>query len=437
MKSKTNIIIAREFSERVKKKSFIITTLLFPVLMILMSLTPALIMMLSEPETKEIAVIDDSGFIADKLKSNETVKFFAALEPADSAYNPNIFGTLIINRNVIKNPKSIKLMTNEASNMELVENITRQITKIIEDEKLKQYNIENLDQILDDVKTNVVIQTYRTDGETDETESDSVIIAFIISMLLAFILYMILLLYGGMVMNSIVEEKANRVLEVMVTSVKPFQLMMGKIIGVGLVAVVQIIIWGVLVSSITGILMPMLLPEDIAAQAAAFSSGNIAGIDTSTVDVEMLQAVSILGNVGYIIKIFALLLLFMVGGYLFYAAIFAAIGSAIDNVQDGSQLQSIAVFPIIIAFILSLSVANDPNSPLAFWSSMIPFFSPIVMLTRIPFGIPTWEIVVSLVVLVVSFCTMTWVAAKIYRVGIFMYGKKPSFKEMIKWITYK
>ena len=437
MKSKTNIIIAREFSERVKKKSFIITTLLFPVLMILMSLTPALIMALSEPETKEIAVIDDSGFVFDKLKSSESVKFFAALEPADSAYNPNIFGTLIINRNVMKNPKSIKLMTNEASNIELVSNITDQIKKIIEDEKLKQYNIDNLDKILADVKTDVEIQTYRTDGETDETESDSVIIAFIIAMLLAFILYMILLLYGGMVMNSIVEEKSNRVLEVMVTSVKPFQLMMGKIIGVGLVAVVQIIIWGVLVSSITGILMPMLLPEDIAAQAAAFSSGNMASIDTSTVDVEMLQAVSILGNVGYIIKIFALLLLFMVGGYLFYAAIFAAIGSAIDNVQDGSQLQSVAVFPIIIAFILALSVANDPNSSLAFWSSMIPFFSPIVMLTRIPFGIPTWEIVLSLAILVVSFCAMTWVAAKIYRVGIFMYGKKPSFKEMMKWITYK
>ena len=249
-------------------------------------------------------------------------------------------------------------------------------------------------------------------------------------------LYIFLLLYGQMVMTSIIEEKNNRVLEIVVSSIKPAQLMMGKIIGIGLVAVTQVLIWAALISVISGSILPALLPAEVMNEVTAFNNGTI-DINTATNDAELLHALSVIGNVGYILSIFGYLILFLIGGFLFYSSIYAAIGSAVDNIQDAGQFQSIVVFPIIIGLILSMTVVNDPNSTLATIMSMIPFTTPMVMMARIPFGIATWEIIVSLVLLYISFLFMVWVAAKIYRVGIFMYGKKPSIKDLIRWINYK
>ncbi len=237
-------------------------------------------------------------------------------------------------------------------------------------------------------------------------------------------------------MTSIIEEKNNRVLEIVVSSIKPSQLMLGKIIGIGLVAVTQVLIWGALISSISGLILPNLLPTEVMSDVNAYNNGTI-NIATANNDTEMLQAISTIGNVGYVLSIFGYLMLFLIGGFLFYSSIYAAIGSAVDNIQDAGQFQSIVVFPIIIGLILAMTVVSDPNSTLATVMSMIPFTSPMVMMARIPFGIATWEIVTSLVILYISFVVMVWLAAKIYRVGIFMYGKKPTIKELIRWINYR
>jgi ABC-2 type transport system permease protein len=239
-----------------------------------------------------------------------------------------------------------------------------------------------------------------------------------------------------MVMTSIIEEKNNRVLELVVSSVKPLQLMLGKIIGVGLVAVTQVVIWGALLCLMSVFLLPAIMPANLA-QEVALTAGGGMDMSAATFDPDMLQALSLLSSVGYIAKMFAMMLLFLVGGFLFYAAIFAAIGSAVDNIQDASQLQTFAVVPILIALVVSLSVTADPNSTLAVWMSMIPLTSPMVMLARIPFDIASWQIWLSLILLYASFVAMAWLAAKIYRVGIFMYGKKPTIRDLIRWARYK
>ncbi|MGN0231825.1 MAG: ABC transporter permease [Muribaculaceae bacterium] len=438
MNSKIGIIIAREFLQRVTKKSFIITTILFPVLMIGLMIAPALIMAFSSTETKEIYVIDHSGIVAQNLKSSDEVSFVIAEEDAPDTLRThgNSYGVLFIGSNIVEKPGNVQLYTGEASSMAVERTITSQMEEIIKDEKLKQYNIENINEILRNVETTVTLQTFRTDSDNEESTSSSSMVSYAIGTLLSLVLYMFLLMYGQMVMTSIIEEKNNRVLEVMVSSVKPTQLMIGKILGIGSVAVTQIAIWGVLISSAVGILLPMLLPADIMAQATALNAGTL---DTSAgnVDADLLGVIATAGNVAYIVKLFALMAAFLLGGFLFYASMFAAIGSAVDNIQDASQLQTAAIMPIIIALVISMSVATDPNSPLAFWTSLVPFTSPMIMMMRIPFGIATWEIALSLGILYISIIGMIWIAAKIYRVGIFMYGKKPSLKELIRWINYK
>ena len=438
MNSKIGIIIAREFLQRVTKKSFIITTILFPVLMIGLMIAPALIMAFSTTETKEIYVIDHSGIVAQNLKSSDEVSFVIADEGAPDTLRThgNSYGVLFIGNNIVEKPGNVQLYTGEASSMAVERTITSQMEEIIKDEKLKQYNIENINEILRNVGTTVTLQTFRTDSDNEESTSSSSMVSYAIGTLLSLVLYMFLLMYGQMVMTSIIEEKNNRVLEVMVSSVKPTQLMVGKILGIGSVAVTQIAIWGVLISSAVGILLPMLLPADIMAQATALNAGTLDS-SASNVDADLLGVIAAAGNVAYIVKLFALMAAFLLGGFLFYASMFAAIGSAVDNIQDASQLQTAAIMPIIIALVISMSVATDPNSPLAFWTSLVPFTSPMIMMMRIPFGIATWEIALSLGILYISIIGMIWIAAKIYRVGIFMYGKKPSLKELIRWINYK
>lgn len=418
MKSSLSLIISREFFQRVSRKSFIITTILMPILMIGLMAAPALIMMVSTPSQKEIAVIDFSGMIAPTLQNSQSVHI-TAYAPGTSTdtleANKNIFGVLVIGEDIIKNPSSISLRTHEASSIELESNLSQQISSTIEDIRLRELGYDNIRQILDDTKANVVITTERIGQE----KSTSSMVSFFIGIAMTFILYMFLLIYGQMVMTSIIEEKNNRVLEIVVSSVSPTKLMLGKILGIGLVATVQILIWGILICSVSAWLMPSL---------TSMVTGN---------DIELMSVLSQLGDTGYIISLFAYLLLFLIGGFLFYSAIFAAIGSAVDNIQDAGQLQSIVIIPIMLGLIMAMSVANDPNSTLAFWLSVIPFTSPMVMLARIPFGISTGEIILALVVLYVSTMLVVCLAAKIYRVGIFMYGKKPNLRELIRWATYK
>ena len=438
--SNVSIIIQREFNERVRKKSFIITTILMPVLMIVLMIAPALIMEYSRGEQKTIAVIDDSGLVAPQLQSNEELRF----EPTDLTTEEarrsltDRFGVLYIGSDILENPSDVKLYANASSSLSIESNITGQIEDILEAEKLKAYHIDNLQQILDEVKTTVTLQTFRNDKSQEaESQAQSSTVATAAGYILGFVLYMFLLIYGSMVMQSVIEEKNNRVLEVVVSSVRPFDLMLGKILGVALVAVVQVLIWGVLIFAVGAIVLPQLMPAEMMAGGQAMQQGMPDAAAMGDMDPEMLQAVAAVTDTGYILKIFVCLLLFVFGGYLLYSAMFAAVGSAVDNVQDASQLQMPVTLPIILALLMMLAVIKDPNSSQAVWLSVIPFTAPVVMMDRIPYDIPLWEIVLSLVVLYASFVAMVWFAGKIYRVGIFMYGKKPTFKELLKWVRYK
>ena len=286
-----------------------------------------------------------------------------------------------------------------------------------------------------DVKASVTLSTYRNDlaAEGEEKEATSSGTAYMMGIFLGMMLYMFLLIYGSMVMTSVIEEKGSRVLDVLVSSVSPFRLMMGKILGVAAVAVTQIAIWAVLVCGVGAVVLPAIMPDGVMQSVEAVRSGAITSAEAG-IDADMLSAVSLATDPVRIVMMFVWLLLFLTGGFLFYSAMFAAVGSSVDSIQDAQQLQTPVTIPIILAIILAMSVFNDPNSPLAFWGSMIPFTSPVVMMARIPFDIATWQIVLSLAVLYASVAGMAWAAGKIYRVGIFMHGKKPTFKELLSWI---
>lgn len=435
--SKIGIVIEREYMERVKKKSFIITTILMPVLMLLLMALPALIMTFVGPSVTTVSVIDNSNVILPELKSSESLQFRPATDATvDSALTrEGVDAVLVIPENIIDNSRSgLKYYTNGPSSMTTESGIIEQVNSIIENNRLKNYNIENLTEILDEVSSDISLTTVRADKDSEESNSSA--FSYAVGIAMTFVLYMFLLIYGQMVMTSIIEEKGNRVLEVVVSSVKPAQLMMGKIIGVALVAVTQIVIWGVLLAVMSAYLLPALLPAEAMADVTAVQSGHFDQVSDPS-SIEIIQAVGMLGNVGHIITLVALMTVFLIFGFLLYSSIFAAVGSSVDNIQDASQLTSLAVFPIVFGLIFAMVAAADPMGSVAFWMSMFPLTSPMVMVARIPFGIPTWEIVLSLVLLAAGFIAMVWLAGKIYRVGIFMYGKKPTFKELIRWIRYK
>ena len=435
MKSNIGIIIRREVLERVTKKSFIATTLLMPIFMIAVMIAPTLITIFSTPEQVKIAVIDDSGLIAPTLKDDNSITFVQINDNLEIAKaNDSIDGILVIGQNIANTTSDVTFYSHDASSLLIEQNISSQLEKAIENIRRENYNIKGLDEIVESLNVDINLTTYRI-NETEDSTSSS-FLSYAIGMAMSLLLYMFLLLYGQLVMTSIIEEKNNRVLEIMVSSIKPGQLMLGKILGIGSVALTQVAIWGIILVSISAFLLPAILPADIMAEVTAFNTGSL-NAATAQNDIETLQAIYILSNVGYIVNIIIYLILFLIGGFLFYAALNAAIGSAVDNVQDASQLQSVVMVPIILGLVMSMSVVSDPNSTLATILSMIPFTSPMTMMTRIPFGIPTWEIITSLVILYASFIGMVWIASKIYRVGIFMYGKKPSIKELIKWINYK
>lgn len=416
MNSPLSIIITREYLERVKRKSFIISTILTPLFMILLMIAPALIAMISTPEQKEIAVVDESGMIGRTLQNNESVRFIDTRKTLDELMaDEDLYGVLVIGADIIKNPSNVSLYTRGSLSMQLENEISSSIKHTVESIRLKEYNIANLARIMEEINADVSLSTFRLDK--DESSETSSVMSYIIGMVMSLMLYMFILLYGQMVMTSIIEEKNNRVLEIVVSSVKPAYLMLGKILGVGLVALTQILIWALIICSVTTWGIPSL----------------VAGVT----DGDLLSIFGVLGDSGYMLSLFGYLILFLIGGYLFFSAIYAAIGSAVDNIQDASQLQSVAVIPIILGMVFSMTVVNDPDSTMALWASIVPLTSPMVMMARLPFGIPAWQIVTSLVVLYLSFLFLVWLAAKIYRVGIFMYGKKPSFAELIRWARYK
>ena len=422
------LIIVREFMERVRKKSFVVATFVTPLLMVVMMVAPSLIMLYGSSDQKQVVVVDRSGMVAERLVSTPEVKFIdqsnLSKREACEIYGEDsgVMGVLYVGSE-IECRDSVQLITNESSSIMIDEAISRQISDIVEREKLRAYDIENLDQILASVATNIELATYENNGTGEEAtmESTSSGINYVLGLILGMMLYMLLILYGQMVLTSVVEEKSSRVIDVMVTSSTPFQIMMGKILGVALVALTQVAIWAVMVIAASKFLLPLVFSAELVA----------------TNDMMMQSIIGTLSDTGYLASLFGCLALYMMGGFLLYAALYAAAGSAVDTVQEGQQYNTLIMMPIILAIMLMMTIFNDPNSPVAFWASMVPFTSPIVMIARIPFGIPWWQIVVSLVVLYVTYIGVVWFAARIFRVGIFMHGKRPSWRELWQWIRTK
>ncbi len=428
--SKIGIIISREFRERVRKKSFIITTLLTPLFIIAIGAAPTLMMLHNVSDAKKIMVIDDTedGYASKALHSNKNVEFTVldgkTIQDASREYSneDDAFGILWIGRDVLEHPEHVQLLTNSSSSVMLEEEISGQLNDVLRNAKLRSYDIENLDQIIDDANVRVSLQTMKNNGSGDQEsmEQTSSDISMIISMLLGLMLYMFIILYGQQVLTTVIEEKQSRVLDVMVTSCSPFELMMGKILGIAAVAALQIAIWGFLIATASKLLVPM-IPAASIQDAGSFAS-----------DIAIT-----FGDVSKILLTFVWMLLYIIGGFLLYASLFAAAGSSVDSIQDAQQFNTILMLPIILSIIVMMSVFNDPNSNMVFWFSMIPFTSPVVMMARIPFDIPTWQIIVSLAILFASFILTTWIAARIYRIGIFMHGRKPTMKELGTWLKMK
>lgn len=438
---KIGIIAGREFNERVRKKSFIITTILMPIAFVAIMFVPALMMNIQSDDTKEIVVVDQSGTIAEGLKNTNNLSFTPSDKSVEelTAEQQDIFGILIIGKDVATNPSNVQLLTYESSTINIESEITEQIREIIESEKLKAYNIEDIDSILEAIKTPVSLKVKQL-GESGETKESSSMLNIALAYIFGFLIYMFVFLYGNMVMQGVIEEKSNKVMEVMVSSVKPFELMMGKILGIASVAVTQFVIWVVFILVVGGAAMSIFGVGDMMAAAsasAAMDPAAMMGTQMPSLDDETLSILRTVTDPAYLLRILGGFLVYFVGGYLLYAAMFAAVGSAVDNEKDTNNLQLPITIPLILAIFVMMSAMQDPHGPLAFWFSMIPFTSPVVMMVRLPYGVPGWELALSIGLLFVTFIAMVYLAGKIYRVGVFMYGKKPTFAELAKWLRYK
>ena len=440
--SAIGIIIGREFRERVMKKSFIISTILTPLLMVGIMVGTSFIMATNVGEAKRIAVVDRSGLIAQSLTSSDWIAYEPTSSTPEELRTQNdeqMYGFVVIGEDIIDNPSNVALFTYSTSTMEVESAIAGDIEEIIEQHRLKAYDIENLPQIMEEVEADVTLRSYKLGEEDEEDKESSSVLAFGLAYIFGFVMYMFVIIYGSMVMQGVIEEKSGKVLEVMVSTVRPYQLMMGKILGIASVAVLQFVIWIVIIFVGGSLVMQFMMPTDLVESANAISAGtaDLAAMEGAGVDPELAAALANATDVGFLVRFFGSFLLYFLGGYLLYAAMFAAVGSAVDNIQDSSQFQTPITMPIIIGLVVMMFVMKEPHAPLSVWCSMIPFTSPIVMMARLPFDVPMWELLLSLAILFATFVFMVWIAAKIYRIGIFMHGRKPSYKELWQWITTK
>lgn len=437
------IILQKEYSQRVHKRAFILTTLLTPLLLIALSAAPMAIIHLTKDSVSEIlnvAVVDKSYKIGHKLKSNNRVSFdvidINGLEELKK--NKDYDAYLYIEQDIVENHKNILLEGYKELDIKTQNSITHEINNIVRKLKIAQYDIENIDTIISDLDIQSSLNTFEI-SDTGEKVQSSSIINYATGFIGGFLIYIFIFSYGSMVMTSIVDEKSSKVVEVMVSTVTPMQMMLGKVLGIGLVAITQFVIWGILIF-IGGTVTMSLFAEQLITPESMELMTQGAAMPIPTNDMlpaEVGLVLSNISNIYIVLKALTLFIVFFVGGYFFYAACFAAVASAVDNLQDVQQLQMPITIPIIASIIFLAPTIEDPNGPIAFWLSIIPFTSPIIMMGRISSSIPIWEIVLSVVTLYASFIAMIWVAGRIYRVGIFMHGKKPSFKDLYKWIKYK
>lgn len=438
------LVLKREYLTRVRKKSFIVMTIVGP---LLIGAFYGIIgwTAMSSISLKKIEVIDQSNLFQGKFKNSEELNYTFSGEKLDDAkkrFSKSGFDALVyIPGDIMTNPKGVKIFSEKSLSIEIQSGIEKNIEREIETIKLTEAGITP--KVLEDAKMNVSTETISlsADGE----KSNSSVAATVIGYICAFLVYITVFIFGVQVMRSVMEEKTSRIVEVIISSIKPFELMMGKIIGVALVGLTQFALWILLTFAITTAatslfgekfagspeqrleqVKKMPQAQEIEKQVAKETKGG-------GVYVKVMSAVQTLPWV----TILVCFMFYFLGGYLLYSALFGAIGSAVDSETDVQQFMFPITMPIIFAIAIAQFVIREPDGALAFWTSMIPFTSPIIMMVRIPFGVPAWQIILSMTLLTGGFIGTTWLAARIYRVGILMFGKKPTFKEIGKWIFYK
>lgn len=430
------IIIKREYLTRVRKKSFVITTILLPFLFAGMFLIP--ILMVQTDDNEKVAVVDDSKLFTNKLADDGGVHYKFVDAKMDTLKNSYLklgyTGVLHIPAMDINRPGSINYYSKGQMNVMMKSNMERKLKTVIEDLRMEQAGIDKAK--LEGIRTHVDIVNLTGKDE----KKGSAGLALAIGYGSGFLIYIILLVFGMGVMRGVMEEKMNRVAEVMISSVKPFQLMMGKIVGIAGVGLTQFLIWIVLIIGINLLLPLFISPETL--QAASTQGGAMGGGQSNAAMAEMMEKINFVKeNVSWSMVIFCFLFYFL-GGYLFYAALFAAVGSLVnEDPNDAQSLTFPVTLPVIISIFMMFAAVRNPNGSVAVWGSLIPFTSPVVMMARIPYGVPGtvpyWQLILSMLLLIGGIIGTTWVAAKIYRTGILLYGKKVTLKEVGKWLVRK
>ena len=433
--NKILIIIQREFLKRIQKKSFILTTILSPLFMVALIFVPLWLGSIESDDQQNVAVVDSSGRYLKALEGSEKYKFTAVKclnNDMRSEFSP-YDAVVSIPRNPADTLSRVVIYSRKEVPTGLYDYVQTRIDDQVRRQKLEATGIAQLDKIIDQVEQGARVETVKWDDKGGETISSSVV-AMGVGFLFTMLIYMFVVGYGGQVMQSVIEEKTNRIVELMVSSVKPFQLMMGKIIGILLVGLLQMVIWAVLLSVlITGVSLFFGLSSADTLAAAQQSPLPTA---QSTPTAEVQEVLAMLGNLP-LVEIVIMFIIMFVGGYLLYASFFAATGASINEQEDSTQF----VIPVTMITLFGLYAAmysvENTDGPLAFWASLFPLTSPIVMMVRVPFGVPLWQELLSIVLLYATAFFMVWMGGKIYRVGILMYGKKPSLREIIKWTRYK
>ena len=438
--NKISLIIQREYLTRVKKKSFIIMTFLSPVIFAAMMVVPGWLASQEDTKEKVIAINDTTGQYADALHSTDYIKYetlaSSSAEKDKLELAKEYDALLVIDGDLLESKPMVQLYSDGQITMDVVDNIKNNLNSHLRQLKLESYNIEGLDVKIKELNNlKVKVKTTRLDEDGSEKKS-SAEMAIFIGMAAAFLIYMIMIMYGTQVMRGVIEEKTNRIVEVMISSIKPFQLMMGKIIGIGLVALTQFFLWIALTFGFMIAIQTVVADADKKAEI-------VHTIEHAQTNAAVQQdndgVAESINNVFNIIKdanmpfILSMFVFYFLGGYLIYSALFAAIGSAIDNETETQQFVMPVLLPLIFSIYVAMFVFRNPHGDLAFWFSMIPLTSPVVMMSRIPYDVATWELLLSMAILVASFLFFTWFAARVYRTGILMYGKKVSYKEIWKW----
>ena len=442
-------IISREYLTRVRKKSFLLITFLGPVFFAAVAVLPSIIMMLTDESEKKVAVLDQSGIVMERLVDGKSMSFSdCSHESVDSMkvrFAPMGYDLLLTVSTLDSATRSVNVAaySEKPLSVDTKEALSSMIDDAVEDYRLGLYDVSGLKDIVEEIRSDISISTY-TVGEDGQEKITSSEVYMIISMVLAMIVYMFIAMFSGMVMQSVIEEKASRVVEVLVSSVKATELMFGKIIGVACVALTQFFLWIVLtLVLVTGAsaVMGFSDVDPSKAQEMMEMTGQMSGMDMTQMAAPASEdglgtVMTTLRQLNYG-QLFIGFIIYFILGYLLYASFFAAIGSAVENEADTNQLQMPVTIPLLIAFFIAFYAFKAPDSPVVFWGSMIPFTSPIVMLARIPFGVPMWELALSIGLLLGTFILCGWASAKIYRIGILMFGKKTTFTDLWKWLNQK